>query len=51
MEEFILGVCAEACDGAALSAEWVWSSDQVSFPLIQKPLKAEFLPVLCAKIN
>lgn len=39
LEEFIFGVCLEAWEGATLNVEWVWSSDQVSSPLIQTPPK------------
>lgn len=43
MEDFILGVRLEAWEGAALKAEWVWSSDQISFPPVT-PLKTPSKP-------
>lgn len=39
LEEFIFGVCLEVWEGSTLRVEWVWSSDQVSSPLIQTPPK------------
>ena len=37
--KFIFGVCSEAWEGTALGTEWVWSSDQVSFPPFKPPSK------------
>lgn len=39
LQEFIFGVCSEAWEGTALGTEWVWSSDQVSFPPFKPPSK------------
>ena len=39
LQEFIFGVCSEAWEGTALGTEWVWYSDQVSFPPFKPPSK------------